>query len=484
MDDTDIEFEPGPWGYRAQAAHTFRNIVGYALRRKLHLEGRHDGTTWHNWTFGERNPEATFLQPDDEAGIIEAITGHESVRVVGSGHSFNAAIRADVQLSLDRYAGVIEEFDHSHLGEPPKGTTYVRVKAGMRVRDINAYLAKHERAIVALPSHDSQSMAGVLSTDVHGTGRDVGFVSASVVGLRVIDGTGKVHDTWTGEPLFQAAIGGIGAVGVITQVSIRTVEAFRIRQQTKRIELADARRDCEDLLKEHAHVNFYVFPFARYTQLHLWDRVEDPKSRFGDLREFLHLAQTALTASWVGDALAKAKLLPKVIDWSLHLQPGSDLVLDSAQAFNRTIYHMHQEIEFAVHRERTWEVVDRLCTIYTELFGDHRMPFTLIEVRFTPHQGTESMISPASGAGPHVWFTIACSQSGAVAEYFAAIEQYMREIGGKPHLGKWCETLTDADMRAMHGAAFEQFQQLRKLHDPNGRFANRFTERVLGPIEP
>ncbi len=57
---------------------------------------------------------------------------------------------------------------------------------------------------------------GIISTDMHGTGRETGFVSASVVGLRVLDGRGDAHDVWVGDPLFSAAVGGIGAVGVIT----------------------------------------------------------------------------------------------------------------------------------------------------------------------------------------------------------------------------------------------------------------------------
>ena len=54
-------------------------------------------------------------------------------------------------------------------------------------------------AFRALPSHDAQSIAGILSTDVHGTGnvlgmgKEWGFVSQSVVSLKLIDGRGATY---------------------------------------------------------------------------------------------------------------------------------------------------------------------------------------------------------------------------------------------------------------------------------------------------
>jgi FAD/FMN-containing dehydrogenase len=83
-------------------------------------------------------------------------------------------------------------------------------------------------AFRALPSHDAQSIAGILSTDVHGTGnvfgttgKEWGFVSQSVVGLKLIDGKGEVHECEPSDDLFKAAIGGVGAVGIISEVVVQ-----------------------------------------------------------------------------------------------------------------------------------------------------------------------------------------------------------------------------------------------------------------------
>ena len=107
------------------------------------------------------------------------------MRVFGSGHSFNAGVVSDEMLvSLDDYSGLVwKDLDRKQ----------VAVMGGTRVREVVALLLEEGLAFRALPSHDAQSIAGILSTDVHGTGRDWGFVNESVVGLKVIDGKGEVH---------------------------------------------------------------------------------------------------------------------------------------------------------------------------------------------------------------------------------------------------------------------------------------------------
>ena len=69
----------------------------------------------------------------------------------------------------------------------------VAFRGGTRVREISRILHADGAAIAALPSHDAQSIAGILSTEVHGTGRDWGFFSQWVESIKLIDAKGEVH---------------------------------------------------------------------------------------------------------------------------------------------------------------------------------------------------------------------------------------------------------------------------------------------------
>ena len=66
-----------------------------------------------------------------------------------------------------------------------------------------------------------------------------------------------------------------------------------------------------------------------------------------------------------------------------------------------------------------------------------------------------------------------------MGDYFADVEEWVRDHDARIHLGKWCEDLDHRDVADMHGERFERFRQVRTQLDPHGCFANPFTERVL-----
>ena len=151
-------------GYFKVALATTYNIILNALTlgRYVWLEGRVRRGVFKNWAKRFRFRPAKFIQPTTEAEIVELVKSSKSLRLFGSAHSFNGGVLVDDTLvSLDRYSGVIWK-------DPQK--KQIAVKAGTRVRDVVAALLDEGLAFAAQPSHDAQSIAGILSTDVHGTG--------------------------------------------------------------------------------------------------------------------------------------------------------------------------------------------------------------------------------------------------------------------------------------------------------------------------
>ena len=207
---------------------TTLNIVLYILSRGrvLWLEGRVRGGVFQNW--GKRfRYRPQFEQPTTEAQIVELVRSGNNLRLFGSAHSFNDGVVSDeILVSLDKFSGMIPRNDL-----PANQRAF---KGGTRVRDVVQDLLNEGLAFKALPSHDAQSIAGILSTDVHGTGGgkwDWGFVSQAVVGLKIVDGRGVVHECGPEDDLFKAAIGGVGAVGIITEVVIQARERFNVEQK-------------------------------------------------------------------------------------------------------------------------------------------------------------------------------------------------------------------------------------------------------------
>ena len=193
-----------------QFLYTLVNIVLYAISsgKYIFLEGRLSNHVYKNWSKIISHRPVKPISPKTENKIIEIIKKYDKIRVVGAGHSFNrAATTEEILVSLDNYSGfVCKDLEKKQ----------VCVRAGMRVRDISELLWKECRlALVALPSHDAQSIGGILSTDVHGTGNEHGFISQSVVKLKFINGKGEVIECNSEDDDFKAAIGGIGLVGIM-----------------------------------------------------------------------------------------------------------------------------------------------------------------------------------------------------------------------------------------------------------------------------
>ncbi len=458
---------------------TTLNIILYALTfgNFLWLEGRVRRGYFRNWLrrLGYRPPR--FEKPETEEEIVNLIKSSTgSIRTFGAGHSFNNGLVAeDTLISLDRYTGVLKREGNN-----------VRLRGGTRVRDVSKWLLSQGLAFENLPSHDAQSIAGIISTDVHGTGRDWGFVSQQVAGLKLIDGKGEIHECLPEDDLFKAAIGGIGACGIITEVVVKAVPRFNVEQKTARSTWTYVKEHLDELIESHVHLSLYLFPFTDKCQINTWNPARDKhdpskerkKSFLGPLREFIDISGDALGAAWIGNLLAYRRCLPKWQDWVAGHKFGTDLVMESYKAFNRTIYHLHQELEFAVPYERAVEVCERFKGLYEKMYQEKQLPYTLFEVRFTPGGHDRTMIGPGR-ARRSMWLDLLANDSHGFEEYFAEAEKLMREVDARPHPGKFNETFTREDLMKMHGDHFVKFIDLAERHDPERKFANEFTRRMF-----
>ena len=459
------------------ALFTTLNIVLNAatLGRYVWLEGSVRKGVFTNWAKRLRYTPRNFARPTTQGEIAGLVRDSSSLRVFGSGHSFNTGIVSDDTLvSLDGYSGLIWKNRDSRT---------IAVKGGTRVREVVKLLLDEGLAFRALPSHDAQSIAGILSTDVHGTGnvlgaeKEWGFVSQSVVSLKLIDGRGNVHECGPSDELFKAAVGGVGAVGIISEVVVEGVERFNVEQRVQTKDLSFVKTNLDRLLRQNDHLSLYLFSFTDKCRINTWNRTDKRRSVFGDLREFLRTSVDALGAAWVGNFLAYAGLLSTLSPLVYGVERGSHLVLESSKAFNRTIYHLHQELEFTVPFEDTFEACGRFIELYEQMYPSG-LPYALFEVRFTPKH--DRTLIGAGRERRSTWIDLVCNDSDGFEEYYAAAEELVREIGARLHLGKFCESFDKEDLSKLHGERFARFLDLAEEHDPERKFTNGFTRRLFG----
>lgn len=458
-------------GYFYVGFATTLNIILYALTFGgfIWLEGRVRGGLFRNWGRRFRYRPNNFIKPTTEDEIISLIKNSTGIRFFGAGHSFNDGVVTDkVLVSLDKYSGLIwKDLEKKQLC----------VKGGTRVRDVVKLLLDDGLAFIAQPSHDAQSIAGILSTDVHGTGKDWGFVSESVVSLKVIDGLGNVHHCVPTDDLFKAAIGGIGAVGVISEVVVQGVDRFNLDQRVEVSDITFVKNNFDELLK-NKHFSLYLFPFTDRCQINTWNPTDKAQTYLNTIREFVSISIDALLSAWFGGFMAVTGLLPKLSTLAYGFKRGTSLVMESNEGYNRTIYHLHQELEFTVPFEDTWKACDAFIKLYEGMYKKNRLPYVLVEVRFTPAEHNITLL----GAGRErrsTWIDLVPNDSDGFEEYYAAAEKLMKTMDARPHFGKFCKSFGKADLARLHGDKFTTFLDLKQKYDPQNKFENDLTRRLF-----
>jgi L-gulonolactone oxidase len=427
---------------------------------------------WANWAGNQRVDATRVVRPastEEVAATVRAAAADGlTVKPVGAGHSFTAAAAtAGVRLELDRLSGLIGI---------DRDIPQITVQAGMRLRELNLVLAEHGLAMANLGDIDVQTVAGAISTGTHGTGAGLGCLSTFVTALTRVAGDGSVHRcSATQNPeLFAAARVGVGALGVLTEVTLRCVDAFTLRAEERPERLADVFAGLTEHVEGNDHFELYWFPYTDRVQTKRNNRVPVPDRPLGGFRGWLDdefLSNTVFGAACrVGRAVPA--LVPRIAAVEARALSARVYTAPSYQVFCTPRRVRFVEMEYGLPRAALPDAFARLRSIVDGL------PFKVIfpvEVRFTAADD----VWLSHGYGRDSAYVAIHQYVGMPYEpYFQAFEEVARELGGRPHWGK-LHWRTRDDLRPAY-PHFDDFLAVRDRLDPDRVFGNGYTERVFG----
>ncbi len=402
--------------------------------------------------------------------VAAAHAAGSRVKAIGGGHSFTgAAMTNGALLSLDRMDAV-QRVDHE--------SGQVTVQAGIRLRHLNERLAEVGLAMPNLGDIDVQSIAGAIGTATHGTGLAFGNLATTVVGLEVVTGAGEVltldadHDP----ELLSVARVGVGALGVVTEVTLQCVPAFRLHAHETIERLDDVLGDFAAVMSSTDHVEFYWMPGARRCQVKRNRRTDEParpQPRLAYVRD-----------KWVGENLAFGvicrtgrrfpTMAPKVARLVTSAAAERELVDRSDRVFASPRHVKFLEMEHGVPLEAVPEAIERIRSVVSTLSFPPLFP---IEVRCSAADD----IALSTGSGRvNGWIAVHQYRGAPFVAYFVAVEAIMVDLGGRPHWGK-VHRQTAAELRGRY-PGWDEFAVARARLDPDGTFANEYLDRVLGPV--
>jgi FAD-linked oxidoreductase len=422
---------------------------------------------WRNWAGDQTCEPAAVERPADVRGIAEALEraadAGRRVRVAGSGHSFtNAACSDGFLLSLERMDRVLDV---------DRASNRVRVEGGITIHALSAALAQHGLALENLGDIDVQTIAGAISTATHGTGARLPNLSAQVESVELVLADGDVLTCSAADPDPTASL------GVVAAVTLRCVPAFTLRGVDRPAPLEETLDRLEELGEANDHFELFTFPYTKTALTRTNNRVDEaprPRSRAGAYAQDVLLTNHAFHAFCVAGR-AMPRFIPRINRVVTRLAGSSVRVDRSDRIFASPRLVKFTEMEYALPREHTADAVRRVMALIEERRLE--VPFP-IEVRLVAPD--DALLSPAH-ARPTGYVAVHMFKGMEWEPYFRAVEQIMDDYDGRHHWGKR-HFQTAETLRARY-PRWDDFQSLRARLDPAGRFANAYTDRVLGPVE-
>ena len=171
-----------------------------------------------NWAGNYEYRARTVHRPGSVEELQELVSRASRIRAIGSRHSFTDIGDSDELVALDGLPGEIEVGD---------GT--VTVPAHLRYGDVAEQLEPEGLALHNLGSLPHISVAGAIATATHGSG--TGNLATVVAGLELVTSSGELITVRRGDPDFDGMVVSLGALGVVTRMTLDVEPAYEIRQR-------------------------------------------------------------------------------------------------------------------------------------------------------------------------------------------------------------------------------------------------------------
>lgn len=214
-----------------------------------------------NWSGTHSVTALRVFSPESQAQLEELVAwatkNKQKIRPVGTSLSPNGlALERRGMLSMAQLDGIVKV-------EPRAGT--VTVQAGARVSQILDELRKHGLTLENFSSITEQQIGGWTQVSAHGTGARIPPVDEMVTAMTLVTpgkGTLRLEKGGPQDELFKWARVGLGALGVVSEVTLKVIPQYTLHERTYCSTVEEVRRQHAQLLQDYRHVRYMWIPFT------------------------------------------------------------------------------------------------------------------------------------------------------------------------------------------------------------------------------
>jgi FAD-linked oxidoreductase len=422
--------------------------------------------TWVNWGGNLHSEPGLITAPESEQALAELLRGSSgTVRPIGSAHSWAGLVPTDgTMVTLDGLMGLI---DH----DPDK--LQCNVWAGTKLFLLGPMLEQVGQAVMNMSDVNYQSLGGLVATSTHGTGAELGAMSAYVIGLRLVTPTGEVIDCdeTQNQELLRAGMTSLGALGVVTRLRLQNRERHRLHQQEWLANTDEILEDIQPLI--HDNQQFELFPFPNS------DRtiVVTTNEAAADAEDIIEDDPYALLQ--LRDAFEFTRKIPGITDFvynhTLDIAAGGTKHRIGASydvlAHPRNVRFI--EMEYTVPAEHGVSCLREVLATIAQ-----QAPHICFPLEYRYVKGDDSLIGMFSERDGCSISVHQFAEESNWREYLALVEPVFHKYQGRPHWGKW-HSLRDRQLAPLY-PRWEEFKRLRRELDPRGRMLNPHLRSLFG----
>lgn len=411
-----------------------------------------------NWAGNLHYATGNVYYPKSVEEVQEVVKQCSKVKALGSRHSFNTIANSTYnQLSLSKLNKVVSLDTSNHT---------ITVEAGTRYGDFAPYLDQHGYALENLASLPHITVAGACATGTHGSGVRHGNLSTQVAAIEFINAKGDVVNLSKKEgDKFYGAVVNLGAIGIVTKVTLDVLPTFKMKQVVYRNMPMDA-------LKDH---------FA------------DVESKGYSVSLFTNWANKNINEVWV-KSIANDNEVPAGQDLyggilaTKNMHPVEDQSAENTtdqMGVPGTWYERMPHFKMGF-KPSTGKELQAEFFVPVEHAYDAIMAVETLHEKITPHlfiteirtiKADNLWMSPCyKQTSVAIHFTLK-QETDAVMQLLPLIEQQLMPFNVKPHWAKLF-TLSPKILQSRY-ERLKDFKDLIASNDPDGKFRNEFLDRNL-----
>ena len=412
-----------------------------------------------NWAGNLKYSTDRVHYPTTLEEVQEVVKKYSNIKPLGSRHSFNTiADSTENQVSLKHLNKVVSLDKTAHT---------VIIEGGMRYGELAPYLQENGYALHNLASLPHISVVGACATATHGSGVNNTSLASAVSALEFVNAAGEIVSLSkeTDGEAFKGAVVNLGALGVVTKLTLKLQPSFNMKQTVYR---NLPMQELKDNFLRIMSSGYSVSLFTTYQNKNIdqvWIKEVEGRSSSGAASNFYGATPALqnmhplkeLSAENATEQMGVTGLwYERLPHFKMGFMPSAGKELQS---------------EYFVPVEHAYEAMMAIEQLHEEL-----LPHLFVsEIRIIAED--DFWMSPfykrASIAFHFTWK----QEWDAVKQLLPLIEAALTPFNPLPHWGKLF-TLAPAVLQSRI-KKLRDFKQLLHQHDPHGKFRNSFLQEKL-----